>query len=110
METSGQFHIPTASVPGTEPPYPSDRGLGGPQSSVWTLWSSEMFLASVGNRTRAIQPVASLYTILPLLYLVVRVPGCRMEMCCVSCEVRTEFIYVMQNKLDGFDSRRYQIF
>jgi hypothetical protein len=27
--------------------------------------------------------------------LVVRVPGYRMEMYCVSCEVRTEFIYVM---------------
>jgi hypothetical protein len=26
---------------------------------------------------------------------VVRVPGCRTEMYCVSCEVRTEFIYVM---------------
>jgi hypothetical protein len=27
--------------------------------------------------------------------LVVRVPGYRAEMYCVSCEVRTEFIYVM---------------
>jgi hypothetical protein len=27
--------------------------------------------------------------------LVVRVPGYRWEMYCVSCEVRTEFIYVM---------------
>jgi hypothetical protein len=27
--------------------------------------------------------------------LVVRVPGCRMEIYCVSCEVQTEFIYVM---------------
>jgi hypothetical protein len=27
--------------------------------------------------------------------LVVRVPGCTTEMYCVSCEVRTEFIYVM---------------
>jgi hypothetical protein len=26
---------------------------------------------------------------------VVRVPGYRMEMYCVSCEVQTEFIYVM---------------
>jgi hypothetical protein len=32
--------------------------------------------------------------------LVVRVPGCRTEMYCVSCEVRTEFIYVMQKKVD----------
>jgi hypothetical protein len=30
-----------------------------------------------------------------LCALVVRVPGYRTEMYCVSCEVRTEFIYVM---------------
>jgi hypothetical protein len=27
--------------------------------------------------------------------IVIRVPGCRTEMYCVSCEVRTEFMYVM---------------
>jgi hypothetical protein len=32
--------------------------------------------------------------------LVIRVPGYRAEMYCVSCEVRTEFIYVMQKKVD----------
>jgi hypothetical protein len=32
--------------------------------------------------------------------LVVRVPACRTEMYCVSCEVRTELIYVMQKKVD----------
>jgi hypothetical protein len=32
--------------------------------------------------------------------LVVRVPGCRTEMCCASCEVRTEFIYLIEKKLD----------
>jgi hypothetical protein len=32
--------------------------------------------------------------------LVVRVPGYWTEMYCVSCEVRTEFIYVMQKKVD----------
>jgi hypothetical protein len=32
--------------------------------------------------------------------LVVRVPGYTAEMYCVSCEVRTEFIYVMQKKVD----------
>jgi hypothetical protein len=31
----------------------------------------------------------------PPLCLVVRVPGYTTEMYCVSCEVRTEFIYVM---------------
>jgi hypothetical protein len=30
----------------------------------------------------------------------VRVPDYRKEMCCVSCEVRTEFIYVMKKKVD----------
>jgi hypothetical protein len=32
--------------------------------------------------------------------LVIRVPGYRTEMYCVSCEVRTEFIYVMSKKVD----------
>jgi hypothetical protein len=32
--------------------------------------------------------------------LVVRVPGYTTEMYCVSCEVRTEFIYVMYRKVD----------
>jgi hypothetical protein len=32
--------------------------------------------------------------------LVFRVPGYTTEMYCVSCEVRTEFIYVMQKKVD----------
>jgi hypothetical protein len=31
--------------------------------------------------------------------LVVRVPGYTTEMYCASCEVRTEFIYVMQKKV-----------
>jgi hypothetical protein len=32
--------------------------------------------------------------------LVIRFPGYRTEMYCVSCEVRTECMYVMQNKVD----------
>jgi hypothetical protein len=32
--------------------------------------------------------------------LVVRVPGYTTEMYCAYCEVRTEFIYVMQKKVD----------
>jgi hypothetical protein len=58
--------------------------------------------------------------------LAVRVPGCRMEMHCVSCEVWTEFIcyveesrpllwsrgqsYWLQIQRSAFDSRHYQIF
>jgi hypothetical protein len=57
---------------------------------------------------------------------VVRVPDCRTEMYCVSCEVRTEFIYVIEERRpplwssgqsswvqiqrSGLVSRRYQIF
>jgi hypothetical protein len=36
----------------------------------------------------------------PSCVLVVRVPGFRMEMYCLFCEVRTEFICVMQKKVD----------
>jgi hypothetical protein len=32
--------------------------------------------------------------------LVVRVPGCRTEMYCASCDVRTEFIQAMYKKVD----------
>jgi hypothetical protein len=32
--------------------------------------------------------------------LVVKVPGYRTEMYCVSCEIRPEFIYVMEKKVD----------
>jgi hypothetical protein len=32
--------------------------------------------------------------------VVVRISGCRTEMCCVSCEVQTEFVYVIQKKVD----------
>jgi hypothetical protein len=32
MEVSGQLHAPAALLPGKEPCYPLDRGLGGPQS------------------------------------------------------------------------------
>jgi hypothetical protein len=38
---------------------------------------------------------ASVYRSDRLCGPVVRVPGYITEMCCVSCEVRTEFIYVM---------------
>jgi hypothetical protein len=57
--------------------------------------------------------------------LVVRIPGYKTETCCVSCEIRTEFIYVEENRpslwssgqsswlqiqRSGLDSRRYQIY
>jgi hypothetical protein len=40
----------------------------------------------------------------PICGLVVRVPGYTTEMYCVSCEVRTEFIYVMQNKVEKINT------
>jgi hypothetical protein len=59
-----------------------------------------------------------------LCSLLVRVPGYRTELYCVSCEVRTEFIYVEVGRLcglvvksswlqiqgSGFDTQRYKIF
>jgi hypothetical protein len=46
----------------------------------------------------------SLYCLIngSLCDLVIRVPGYITEMYIVSCEVRTEFIYVMQKKVDRF--------
>jgi hypothetical protein len=32
--------------------------IGGSSELVWTLWSRKTSLASAGNRTRAVQPVA----------------------------------------------------
>jgi hypothetical protein len=55
MEVSGQFHaLPLEKEP------------------VWTLWSSEKFLAPAENRTSALQPIVNRYTdraILPLFNL-----------------------------------------
>jgi hypothetical protein len=48
----------------------------------------------LGPKTRLLFQVLSGY-LDRLCGLVVRVPGYGMEMYCVSCEVRTEFIYVM---------------
>jgi hypothetical protein len=77
----------------------------------WALEASFSFLIQYADR---------------LCGLVVRVPGFRTEMCCVSCEVWTEFIcHVEESRLplwcsgqiswlqiqrSGFDSRSYQIF
>jgi hypothetical protein len=45
-------------------------------------------------------PQSKFIGIARLCGLVVRVPGYTTEMYCVSCEVRTEFIYVMYKKVD----------
>jgi hypothetical protein len=54
-------------------------------------------MESLAGRTNHIQRTQSLSD-QSTCFLMVRVPGCRTEMYCVSCEVRTEFIYVMQKK------------
>jgi hypothetical protein len=73
--------------------------------SVWSYWSPvsiSFFCGSRAGDQECRRPFALMYKISKLLVnldrlcgLVVRVPGCTMEMYCVSCEVRTEFIYVM---------------
>jgi hypothetical protein len=69
--------------------------------------SAEFHLRAVGLRPVSIQlfsvychftsPIPRALSLIAsrLCGLVVRVPGCTTEMYCVSCEVRTEFIYVM---------------
>jgi hypothetical protein len=60
-------------------------------------------LCSLAMKQRRSQ-LAKLNTVSILLLcgLVIRVPGYRTEMYCASCEVRTEFIYVMLKKVDRF--------
>jgi hypothetical protein len=52
MEESGEFHVPAAVE--VEDDWASE--------SVWTLWSTEKSLATTGNRTPAVQPVALRYS------------------------------------------------
>jgi hypothetical protein len=58
---SGQLHA-TAGLPsGKEPPYPLRRRLGGPQIRSGRCGEKKN-LAPIGNRSRAVQPVARRYT------------------------------------------------
>jgi hypothetical protein len=75
-----------------------------PLMHCWSVHSADSFLGSYRNLASATvflssveegsfeQPKCLLYH---LCSVVVRVLGYRMEMYCVSCEVRTQFIYVM---------------
>jgi hypothetical protein len=58
MEVSGQLHSPTALPPGKEPPVPIGKASGWAPEAVWTQWIIEKSLASVGNSTLSVQPVA----------------------------------------------------
>jgi hypothetical protein len=72
MEMRGQLHTPASLLPGKEAPAslpPAERAAGyiGQETGrvpepVWTLWSTEKFLAPARNRTPAVQPVARRYT------------------------------------------------
>jgi hypothetical protein len=73
------------------------RGTLYPQKSATTSpRSGGRSVGIVGSRTQIMELKKKVDR---LCGLVVRVPGYITEMCCVSCEVRTEFIYVMYKKL-----------
>jgi hypothetical protein len=57
MEVSGQLHVPGALHPvsiGWETEWTPEP--------VWPLWITEKSVATAGNRTPAVQPIAVLYT------------------------------------------------
>jgi hypothetical protein len=56
MDVSGQDHAPAALLPRKMLQVPTGQWASEP---VWTLLSREKSLASAGNRTPAVQPVAS---------------------------------------------------
>jgi hypothetical protein len=64
MEVSGQLHTPSTLSPGKEPRYPMDMRLGGPQSRSRRCRKEKSY--TVGNRSRAVHPVACRYTDWPI--------------------------------------------
>jgi hypothetical protein len=56
---SGQLHAPAALPPVKEPQIPIGQETGWDPEPVWMLWSKERTLATAGNRTPAVQPVAT---------------------------------------------------
>jgi hypothetical protein len=61
MEVSGQFHAPTALLPGGKPRYPFDRRLCGPQSRSGRF-REEKNLDPAGIRTPIVEPVVPRFT------------------------------------------------
>jgi hypothetical protein len=59
MEVSGQLYAPAALVPGKEHAVPTGK-VGWASQPVLTLLRKK--IASTGNRTPAVQPVACRYT------------------------------------------------
>jgi hypothetical protein len=61
MEVSCQLHAPTTLPQGKESPVPIGQEAEWAPEPVWTLWSREKSFAPAGNRTPAVQTVASYY-------------------------------------------------
>jgi hypothetical protein len=89
--------MPRCIASGDSAPYLLDMGVGVgvgvgvSQSPSGRPGEKRETCCTDGNRITFIRPVP----IDRLCGLVVRVPGYTTEMYCASCEVRTEFIYVM---------------
>jgi hypothetical protein len=60
MEVSDQLYAPAALVQGKEPPSPIGQEAGWAPEPVRTLWRRQTFLAPPGNRTPAVQSLATL--------------------------------------------------
>jgi hypothetical protein len=58
---NGQLHAPAALSPRKQLPVPIEQDAGLASESLWTLWSREKLIASVGNRTLAVQYVVRRY-------------------------------------------------
>jgi hypothetical protein len=61
LDASGQFYAAAALNPGKEPAVLIALEMGWDPEPVWTLWNKEKSLASAGNQTPVIQPVAYQY-------------------------------------------------
>jgi hypothetical protein len=62
MEVSNQLHAPAALPVGKEPPASKGYEAGWAPEPVWTRQKREKSLASCGNYTPAVQPIARRYT------------------------------------------------
>jgi hypothetical protein len=62
MEVSNQLHEAAALPPEKEPSVPNKYEAGWAPGQVCALQKWEKFLASAGNRTPVVQPVACRYT------------------------------------------------
>jgi hypothetical protein len=66
-----ELHVAAALSPEKQTPVPTGYEAGWAAEPVWKLWSREESLASVVNRTPALQPVARRYTDRAIRYFAV---------------------------------------